>query len=64
MSNIKAYQSETVSQRFPSQNPPSCCTLGHLFTNGSFSILASSAMFVYINTKCSGFTDWMVWRVL
>ena len=64
MSNVKAYQSETVSQRSPSQNSPSCCTAGCLFTKGSHLILTSSVMFVYIHAKCSGFTDWMVWRAL
>ena len=26
LSNVKTYQLETVSQRFPSQNFPLCCT--------------------------------------
>ena len=42
LSNIKAYQSETASQHSPSQNSPSYCTLGCLFTKGSLLILTSS----------------------
>ena len=42
LSNIKVYQSETASQRSHSQNSPSCCRPGCLFTNRSFSILTSS----------------------
>ena len=33
LSNIKVYQSETASQRSHSQNSPSCCRPGCLFTN-------------------------------
>ena len=32
LSNIKAYQSETASQRSPSQNCPSCCARDCFFT--------------------------------
>ena len=42
LSNIKAYQSETASQCFPSQNSPSCYTPGCLFTKRSLLILTSS----------------------
>ena len=42
LSNIKAYQSETTSQCFPSQNSPSCYTPGCLFTKRSLLILTSS----------------------
>ena len=36
LSNIKAYQTETASQRFSSQNSQTCCTPGRLFTNGLY----------------------------
>ena len=55
LSNVKACQSETVSQRFTSHNSPLYCTLGCLFTKGSLLILASSRF--YIHTKGS---DWMI----
>ena len=42
LSNIKVYQSETVSQHSPCQNSPSCCTLACLFAKGSLLILTSS----------------------
>ena len=42
LSNIKGYQSETASQRSPSQNSPSCCALVCLFSKGSLLILTSS----------------------
>ena len=42
MSNMKAYQSETAIRCSPSQNSPSCCTLGFLFTKGSLLIFTSS----------------------
>ena len=42
LSNIKAYQSETVSQHSPCQNSPSCCTLACLFAKWSLLILTSS----------------------
>ena len=58
LSIIKAYQSETVSQL-----SPSCCTPGCFFTKGPF-LIFSSSYHVYIHTKCSGFTDWMVCRAL
>ena len=66
LSKIKVYQSETASRSL-SQNSPSCCTPGCLFTKGSLLILTSRchvclhAMFVYIHAKCSGLTGWMVW---
>ena len=49
MSNIKAYQSETVSLHSPSQNSCSFFTPDCLFT---------------LLTQNADFTDWMVWRVL
>ena len=42
LSTITAYESETVSQCSPSQNSPSYCTPGCLFTKGSPLILTSS----------------------
>ena len=39
---MKAYQSETASQRSPSQNSPSCCTPDCLFTKGLPLILTGS----------------------
>ena len=42
LSNIKGYQSETVSQWSPSQNSPYCCTPSCLFTKGSLLILTTS----------------------
>ena len=42
LSNIKAYPSETASQRSPSQNSPTGCTPGCLFTKRSVLILTSS----------------------
>ena len=38
---IKAYQSETASLHFSSQNFPSCCTPGCLFTKKSLMFLTS-----------------------
>ena len=67
LSNVKTYQLETASQRFPSQNLPLCCTQfvylqkDHFhFTKGSL----VAAMFVYIHMKCSDFTNVMVWSFL
>ena len=65
MSNVKAYRSETASQRTPSQNFPSRCTLGCLVTKRSFFLSwLVAAMFLYTLLKCSGFIDWMVLRAL
>ena len=65
MSNVKAYRSETASQRTLSQNFPSRCTLGCLVTKRSFFLSwLVAAMFLYTLIKCSGFIDWMVLRAL
>ena len=42
LSNIKAYQPETASHCFPSQNSISCCTWVACFTKISLSVLTSS----------------------
>ena len=49
LSTIKGYQLETASQRSFSQK-------------NHFQFLLVAAMFAYIHTKCSAFSDWMVWR--
>ena len=63
LSNIKAYQPETESQCFPSQNSTSCCIWVVCFTKISLSVLTSSCH-EYNDKKFSGFTDWMVCRTL
>ena len=57
LSNIKMYQSETASQRFLSQNPHLCCTLGCLFIKGSLLILTSSCHVCLHPHK----TLWLYW---
>ena len=64
LSNIKAYQSETVSQHSPCLNSPSCCMPSCLFTKGLLFILTSICyVCLYSHNNLPGFTDWMVWRV-
>ena len=58
LSNIKAYQSETASHCCPSQNSPSCCTPGRLFTNGFFLILTSNCLFPLIQNALAFRTGW------
>ena len=64
LSNVKTYQLETASQRFPSQNFPLCCTQFVYLQKDHFRFWLVAAIFVYIHMKCSDFTDLMVWRVL
>ena len=52
MSIIKAYQSETAIPHFSSQNSPSCCTPGCLFTKNRVCFWLVAVMFVYIHMKC------------
>ena len=59
LSNIKAYQSETVSQHSPCQNSPSCCTLACLFAKGSLLILTSSCcLFTFTQNALALLTRW------
>ena len=56
--NIKAYQSERRSQHSPSQNSPSYCTPGRLFTNGSFSIRLVAYLFTFTQNALALLTGW------
>ena len=59
-----AYPSETANQHFPSQTSPLCCTQVVYLQKDHFPFWLVAAMFVYIHTKCSDFTDWMIRRAL
>ena len=51
LSNIKAYQSETATQRCSSQNSPLCCTTDCLFTKGSLLILTTNCHVFFTFTQ-------------